>query len=98
LDDALRLANLYNRVYTSAKPTIAAVNGTAAACGAGLVSVCDLAVCVPAARFGYPEVRRGPVFAQKTDGLSAFIYDRFDLVSLSHIVMGRISTARRLSC
>ncbi len=57
-DDALRLATLYDRIYTSPKPTIAAVNGAAVAGGAGLVSVCDLAVCAPEARFGYPEVPR----------------------------------------
>src|SRR5262245_9586011 len=58
-DDAARLSALYELLYTLPKPTIAAVNGTAVAGGAGLVSVCDLAVTVPAAKFGYPEVRRG---------------------------------------
>jgi methylglutaconyl-CoA hydratase len=62
-DDAQRLAALYDLIYTLPKPTIAAVNGTAVAGGAGLVSVCDLAVATPEARFGYPEVRRGLVAA-----------------------------------
>jgi methylglutaconyl-CoA hydratase len=62
-DDALQLATVYNALYTSPKPAIAAVNGPAVAGGAGLVSVCDLAVAVPQARFGYPEVRRGLVAA-----------------------------------
>jgi methylglutaconyl-CoA hydratase len=62
-DDALHLAQLYDRIYTLPKPTIAAVNGAAVAGGAGLVSVCDLAVCAPEAKFGYPEVRRGLVAA-----------------------------------
>jgi methylglutaconyl-CoA hydratase len=62
-DDALRLARLYYLIYTLPKPTIAAVNGSALAGGAGLVTVCDLAVAVPEARFGYPEVRRGLVAA-----------------------------------
>ncbi len=62
-DDALRLAKLYDLIYTLPKPTIAAVNGVAVAGGAGLVSACDLAVAVPEARFGYPEVRRGLVAA-----------------------------------
>ena len=62
-NDALALGNLYQRIYTSAKPSIAAVNGSALAGGAGLVSVCDLAVSVPTAQFGYPEVRRGLVAA-----------------------------------
>jgi methylglutaconyl-CoA hydratase len=62
-EDALRLAKLYDQIYTLPKPTIAAVNGSAVAGGAGLVTVCDLAVTVPEARFGYPEVRRGLVAA-----------------------------------
>src|SRR5262249_30301651 len=62
-DDALRLARLYERIYALPKPTVAAVNGAAVAGGAGLVSVCDLAVSVPEAKFGYPEVRRGLVAA-----------------------------------
>jgi methylglutaconyl-CoA hydratase len=62
-ESAMRLARVYDRLYTLPKPTIAAVNGAAVAGGAGLVSVCDLAVAVPEAKFGYPEVRRGLVGA-----------------------------------
>jgi methylglutaconyl-CoA hydratase len=62
-EDALRLANLFDLIYSLPKPTIAAVNGAAAAGGAGLVTVCDLALAVPEARLGYPEVRRGLVAA-----------------------------------
>ena len=61
--DAQRLAELFDRIYSLPKPTIATVNGAAVAGGAGLVTVCDLAVSVPTARFGYPEVRRGLVAA-----------------------------------
>lgn len=60
-EDAKRLADLYESIYALPKPTIAAVNGPAVAGGAGLVTVCDLAVAAPEARFGYPEVRRGLV-------------------------------------
>ncbi|MBY0524466.1 MAG: enoyl-CoA hydratase/isomerase family protein [Gemmataceae bacterium] len=62
-DDVHQLAHLYDLIYTLPKPTIAAVNGAAVAGGAGLVTVCDLALAVPAAKFGYPEVRRGLVAA-----------------------------------
>ena len=74
--DALRLASLYERIYTSAKPTIAAVNGAAVAGGAGLVSVCDLAVAVPEAKFGYPEVRRGLVAAMVMPHLLRHVGER----------------------
>jgi methylglutaconyl-CoA hydratase len=62
-DDALNVAQLFDLIYTLPKPTIAAVNGPAVAGGAGLVTMCDLALAVPEARFGYPEVRRGLVAA-----------------------------------
>ena len=55
------MAKLYDQIYSLPKPTIAAVQGAAVAGGAGLVSVCDLAVAAQDARFGYPEVRRGLV-------------------------------------
>ncbi len=61
--DAHRLSALFEKIYTLSKPTVAAVNGPAVAGGAGLVSVCDLAVAADGALFGYPEVRRGLVAA-----------------------------------
>jgi methylglutaconyl-CoA hydratase len=75
-DDALRLAQVYDRLYTLGKPTIAAVNGSAVAGGAGLVSVCDLAVSVPEAKFGYPEVRRGLVAAMVMPHLMRHVGER----------------------
>ncbi len=76
--DALRLAELYERIYASPKPTIAAVNGARAAVagGAGLVSVCDLAVAAPEAKFGYPEVRRGLVAAMVMPHLLRHVGER----------------------
>src|SRR5262249_36809879 len=75
-EDALRLARLYDLIYTLPKPTIAAVNGPAVAGGAGLVTVCDLAVAVPAARLGYPEVRRGLVAAMVMPHLLRHVGER----------------------
>ena len=75
-DDALRLAKLYDLIYTLPKPTIAAVNGSAVAGGAGLVTVCDLALSVPEARFGYPEVRRGLVAAMVMPHLLRHVGER----------------------
>jgi methylglutaconyl-CoA hydratase len=75
-DDALRLARAYDRIHTLSKPSIAAVNGAAVAGGAGLVSVCDLALAVPGARFGYPEVRRGLVAAMVMPHLMRHVGER----------------------
>lgn len=75
-DDALRLAQLYDRIYTLPKPTIAAVQGAAVAGGAGLVTVCDLAIAAPEAKFGYPEVRRGLVAAMVMPHLMRHVGER----------------------
>jgi methylglutaconyl-CoA hydratase len=75
-DDALRLARLYDAIYALSKPTIAAVQGPAVAGGAGLVTVCDLAVATPAATFGYPEVRRGLVAAMVMPHLLRHVGER----------------------
>jgi methylglutaconyl-CoA hydratase len=75
-DDALRLAKLYDLIYTLPKPTVAAVQGSALAGGAGLVTVCDLALGVPEARFGYPEVRRGLVAAMVMPHLLRHVGER----------------------
>ncbi|MFO0966938.1 MAG: enoyl-CoA hydratase-related protein [Gemmataceae bacterium] len=75
-DDALRLARLYDLIYALPKPTIAAVQGAAVAGGAGLVTVCDLAVAAPEAKFGYPEVRRGLVAAMVMPHLLRHVGER----------------------
>jgi methylglutaconyl-CoA hydratase len=75
-DDAQRYARLLELIYTLPKPTIAAVNGTAVAGGAGLVTACDLALAVPEARFGYPEVRRGLVAAMVLPHLLRHVGER----------------------
>jgi methylglutaconyl-CoA hydratase len=75
-DDSLRLAKLYDLIYRLPKPTVAAVNGAAVAGGAGLVSVCDLALAAPAAKFGYPEVRRGLVAAMVMPHLLRHVGER----------------------
>lgn len=75
-DDAHKLSALYERIYNSNKPTIGAVNGAAVAGGAGLMTVCDLAVAVPGGKFGYPEVRRGLVAAMVLPHLLRHVGER----------------------
>ena len=59
LADSNHLKELYQLIYSGDKPVIAAVNGHAIAGGAGLVSVCDFALSIPEAKFGFTEVRIG---------------------------------------
>ena len=75
-EDAHKLSALYSLIYESSKPTIAAVNGAAVAGGAGLMTVCDLAVAVSTAKFGYPEVRRGLVAAMVLPHLLRHVGER----------------------
>lgn len=74
--DAHALSRLFDQIYSCPKPTIAAVNGPAVAGGAGIVSVCDLAVAAKHARFGYPEVRLGLVAAMVLPHLLRHVGER----------------------
>src|SRR6202050_3746690 len=57
LEDSRTMVTLFRSLYEFPKPTIAAVNGAAIAGGTGLALLCDFTLAVPAAKFGYTEVR-----------------------------------------
>lgn len=59
IEDSRRMAQLFRRIWSYPKMTIAAVNGAAIAGGSGLATLCDFTLAVPAAKFGYTEVRIG---------------------------------------
>jgi len=59
LNDALRLADLFNAIDTFPTPVVARINGTAMGGGVGLVAVCDIAVAAESARFAFSEVKLG---------------------------------------
>jgi len=58
-EDALALARLMRTLDELPKPTIARVQGAAFGGGVGLVACCDIAIGVPAAKFGLTEARLG---------------------------------------
>ena len=58
-EDAHRIARMFRSLYELSVPTIAAVNGHAIAGGTGLATLCDFTLAVPAAKFGYTEVKIG---------------------------------------
>jgi methylglutaconyl-CoA hydratase len=57
--DAMTMANMYRRLAEIPAITVAMVEGAALGGGAGLVAVCDYAVSMQDARFGFPEVKLG---------------------------------------
>ena len=59
IEDSRTMVSLFRSLYEFPKPTIAAVNGAAIAGGTGLALLCDFALAVPEAKFGYTEVRIG---------------------------------------
>jgi len=54
-----QLPALLQQIYTLKKVVIAQVQGPAISDGCGLAAVCDLAFAVPAATFGFTEVKTG---------------------------------------
>ncbi len=56
---ARELAMMLNALNTLPKPLIARVQGNAFGGGVGMISVCDVAIAVPEARFGLTETKLG---------------------------------------
>jgi methylglutaconyl-CoA hydratase len=59
LKESLDLAEMLYKIYSSPRPTIARVNGTAIGGGTGLVAVCDIAIASTKAKFSFSEVKLG---------------------------------------
>jgi methylglutaconyl-CoA hydratase len=59
LEDALGLAGCLRALYRLPQPLVGRVHGPVIGGGMGLVAVCDIVIAVPAAVFGFSEVRLG---------------------------------------
>ena len=59
ISDATLMAEMFRRINSLSKPTIAKVHGAAFGGGVGLVACCDLVFATPAASFCLSEVRIG---------------------------------------
>jgi methylglutaconyl-CoA hydratase len=57
--DALKMAQMLNRLDSFPKPTIALVQGAAMGGGVGLVAACDIAIAAEDAQFAFSEARLG---------------------------------------
>ena len=61
LEDARGFQDAYERIDHCPCPVIGRIQGAALGGGAGLIAVCDVAVCSSEATIGFPEVRLGLV-------------------------------------
>lgn len=59
LQDSTHLMELLQQIYTLRKVVIGQIHGHALAGGCGLAAICDISFTVPAAKFGYTEVKIG---------------------------------------
>lgn len=59
LQDALKLADLFEAINAFPCPVMARVNGTAMGGGVGLISVCDIVIAAESVRLAFSEVRLG---------------------------------------
>jgi methylglutaconyl-CoA hydratase len=59
IDDAKRLATMFDAINSLPKPVIGRINGAAIGGGAGLVACCDIAIAADGAKFGFSEVKLG---------------------------------------
>lgn len=60
-EDALRVAEIMEKIYSFPKPVITRVNGTTIGGGTGIVAASDIAIAVENAVFGLAEVKIGLV-------------------------------------
>jgi methylglutaconyl-CoA hydratase len=90
LADSLQLKDLFLKLYSLKKITVAQVQGPALAGGCGLASVCDFCFAAHEATFGYTEVRIGFVPAL----VSVFLIRKTSEVHASKLLLtGNFFTA-----
>lgn len=90
-DRATQSLDVHRLIASLTKPVIGAINGFALAGGCGLAMSCDLVIASDAARFGYPEVKRGLVAAMVMVSLSRIVGRR---QALELLLSGRQIDAR----
>lgn len=83
VNDAGRMADMFNALYHLPIPTIAVVNGAAFGGGMGLVAACDFALASPKAMFCLSEVALGLVPAV----ISPYVVESVGLKSFKRLAM-----------
>jgi len=81
--DSLLLAKTMNAFYTSTKPTLAVVHGSAYGGGAGLVAACDIAIAEEDAQFCFSEAKLGLIPAV----ISPYVVEAIGARASKHLFM-----------
>ena len=74
--DAMKMAQMLNKLYTMPKPTIARVNGPAFGGALGLIACCDIAIASKTSYFAFTEVKLGIIPAVVSPYIVSAIGDR----------------------
>ncbi len=90
IKDTAILKNLFETIRNLAKIVIAQIEGHAIAGGCGLATICDISFAVPAAKFGYTEVKLGFVPAL----VSCYLVQKVgETVAKKLLISGELFTA-----
>lgn len=81
IQDSKLLLNLYESIYSCAKPVIGKINGHAFGGGVGLVAVCDITVTLPEKKFAFSETKLGII----PSVISTFIVRRTGLFNMRRL-------------
>jgi methylglutaconyl-CoA hydratase len=81
IQDSKLLLNLYESVYSCAKPVIGKINGHAFGGGVGLVAVCDITVTLPEKKFAFSETKLGII----PSVISTFVIRRIGLFNMRRL-------------
>jgi len=94
LRDSAQLATLFRLLYDYPVPILGVINGHALAGGCGLVSMCDISLSGPYAKFGYTETRIGFVPAI----VSKFLISKVGMTQAQRLLLsGEIISAEEAS-
>jgi len=87
--DTTRLSDMFYKIYSCPKPTIARIRAALAG-GVGLISVCDMAISVENVKFGITEVKLGVIPAN----IAIYLLPRIGIKAMQYYGMtGLIFTA-----
>jgi len=81
IQDSKLLLDLYESIYSCAKPVIGKINGHAFGGGVGLVAVCDITISTPEKKFAFSETKLGII----PSVISTYVVRRIGLFNMRRL-------------